>query len=117
MTYSVIKYFLCRLGLLLLLAGIILPAGPCWAQEARKGGLILPEHYPSRFSGHGCINRIEGDEVVIDDRLYRFAGDATYHTPKAQYSSRSRFRKGVRVGFIETGDKKIESLWYIDKCR
>ena len=117
MRYSVIKNFLCRLGSLLLLAAILLPAGSCLAQERRSEGWILPAHYPAHFSGHGCINRVEGDEVVIDDQLYRFAPDATYHTPKSQYSSRAPFRKGVRVGFMSTGNKKIESLWYIDTCR
>ncbi len=117
MTYLMIKNFMCRLSLLLLLAAILLPAGSCLAQESRSEGWILPKHYPAHFSGHGCINRIEGDEVVIDDQFFRFAPDATYHTPKSQYSSRSPFRKGVRVGFISTANKKIESLWYIDKCR
>jgi hypothetical protein len=117
MRNSVKKNFMCRLGLLLLLAAILLTAGSCLAQESRSEGWILPKHYPTQFSGHGCINRIEGDEVVIDDQLFRFAPDATFHTPKSQYASRSPFRKGVRVGFISSDNKKIESLWYIDKCR
>ena len=117
MKYSVIKNFICRLSLLLLLAAILLPAGDCLAQERRSEGRILPKYYPPNFSGHGCINRIAGDEVVIDDRLYRLTSDTTYHTPKTQYASRSPFRKGVRVGFIRNAGKKIESLWYIDKCR
>ena len=98
---------------------VILLAVTCsgWAQQKRTAGLILPEHYPDRFSGHGCIGRIEGNEVVIDDRLYRLTSDTTYHTPKSQYASRSRFREGMRVGFIQSAGKKIESLWYIDQCR
>ena len=76
----------------------------------------MPDHYPERFSGHGCLNRIEGNEVVIDDRLYKFASDATFHTPQSPFASRSSFREGARVGFVKSGEKKIESLWYIDKC-
>jgi Tfp pilus tip-associated adhesin PilY1 len=53
----------------------------------------------------------------IDDQFFRFAPDATYHTPVSQYASRSQFRKGVRVGFISTADKTIESPWYIKKFR
>ena len=117
MRYSMIKNIICRLSLLLLLAAILLTAGDCLAQERRGEGWILPKYYPANFSGHGCINRIEGDEVVIDDRLYRLTSDTTYHTPKSQYTSRSPFRKGVLVGFISTAKKKIESLWYIDKCK
>ena len=117
MRYSLIKNIVYRPGMLLLLAAILLPAGSCLAQESHSEGWILPRHYPAHFSGHGCINRIEGDEVVIDDQFFRFAPDATFHTPKSRYSSRDRFRKGVRVGFIRTDNKKIESLWYIDKCR
>ena len=77
MRYSTMKYFLCRLGLLLLLAGIIAPAGSCLAQEQGNRGVILPEHYPDRFSGHGCINRIDDNQVVIDDRIYTFTPDAS----------------------------------------
>ena len=117
MTYSVLKNFLCRSVLLLLLAVIAIPPGSCLAQKATSRGWIFPKHYPAQFSGHGCISRIEGDEVVIDDRLYRLAPDTTYHTPESQYSSRSSFHKGIRVGFISTANKKIESLWYIDECR
>ena len=117
MKCSVIKNYICRLSLILLLAAILLPAGDCWPQERRSKGRILPKYYPANFSGHGCINRIEGNEVVIDDRLYRLTTDTTYHTPKTQYATSSQFRKGVRVGFIQNAGKKIESLWYISKCR
>ena len=117
MAYSVIKHFMYGLGLLVLLVGIMLPAGACRAQDSRHDGWILPDHYPDRFSGHGCIDRLEGDEIVIDDRLYRLASDATYHTFQNQYASRSHFRKGLRVGFINDANKRIGSLWYIDKCR
>jgi hypothetical protein len=116
MLNSKIKHSLYRLGLLLLLTGIILPAGSALAQESRSGGLILPEYYPARFSGHGCLNRINENEVVIDDRLYKLESDATYHTPQSEYASRSRFREGVRVGFVKKGNRTIQSLWYIDKC-
>ena len=116
MRYSTMKYFLGRLGLLLLLAGIIPAAGACLAQEQGNRGVILPEHYPDRFSGHGCIDQIEGNQVVIDDRLYRLAPDATFSTFETLYAPRSRFRKGMRVGFVKD-NRKIQSLWYIDRCR
>lgn len=119
MRNSVIKTLACRTGKLLILATMImvLPAGSILAQENHSEAWILPKHYPNHFSGHGCINRIEGDEVVIDDQFFRLATDATFHTRKSQYSSRSPFRKGVQVGFICKSNKMIESLWYIDKCR
>ena len=116
MRYSTMKYFLCRLGLLLLLAGIIAPAGSCLAQEQGNRGVILPEHYPDRFSGHGCISQIDDNQVVIDDRLYTFTPDATFSTFETPYASRSHFRKGLRVGFVKDS-RKIQSLWYIDTCR
>ena len=117
MRYTVIKNFICRLSLILLLAAILLPAGYSLAQERHSEGWILPKYYPANFSGHGCINRIEGEEVVINDRFYRLTSGTTYHTPKTQYASRSPFRKGVLVGFVQNSGKKIESLWYIDRCR
>jgi hypothetical protein len=110
------KYFLCRLGLLLLLAGIIAPAGACLAQEQGNRGVILPDFYPDRFSGHGCIDRIDDNQVVIDDRLYKFTPYATFSTFETPDASRSAFRKGLRVGFVKES-RKIQSLWYIDRCR
>ena len=117
MMYSLIKSMLARLCLALLLVGIMLTTSTGLAQESRDEGWLLPAHYPDRFSGHGCINRIEGNEVVIDDRLYKLAADATFHTPESQFASRSGFRKRTRVGFIANENKKVESLWYIDQCR
>ena len=116
MRYSTMKYFLCRLGLLLLLAGIIPAAGACLAQEQGNRGVILPEHYPDRFSGHGCIDWIGDNQVVIDDRLYTFTPDATFSTFETLHAPRSHFRKGLRVGFVKD-NRKIQSLWYIDRCR
>jgi hypothetical protein len=119
MENTVIKFFRYRVAQLLLLAAMImlLLAESGLAQESRNDAWILPKHYPAHFSGHGCINRMEDDEVVIDDQFFRLATDATFHTRKSQYSSRSPFRKGVQVGFSCNSNKKIESLWYIDKCR
>lgn len=117
MMYSMIKSMLAWLCFFLLLVGIILSASSGLAQENRDGSWLLPAHYPDRFSGHGCINRIEGNEVVIDDQLYTFVADATFHTPESQLASRSGFRKRARVGFIASDNKKVESLWYIDQCR
>ena len=116
MKYSAKKKFLSRVGLVLLLVGIIWSTGSGLLSEGHAAGRILPAHYPDQFSGHGCINRIKDNEVVIDDRLYRFAPDATYHTLTDQYTTRSRFRVGTQAGFVKNDQNKIESLWYIDKC-
>ena len=116
MRYSTMKYFLCRLVFLLLAAGIIAPAGACLAQESGNRGVILPDYYPERFSGHGCIYRIDDKQVVIDDRLFGFTPDATFSTFETPYASSSHFSRGQRVGFVKY-NRKIQSLWYINQCR
>jgi len=117
MKYSIFNNFIFRLDIFLLLAAVLLTVGYCFAQNSHSEGWILPAHYPAHFSGYGCLNRIEGDEVVIDDQFYRLAPNATFQTPRSQNSTTSLFRKGARVGIIITNNKEIESLWYIDKCK
>ena len=103
-----------RIGLVLLLVGIGVPAAVCLAQE---NSTTLPEFYPESFSGQGCIDRITARLVVIDDSSWQFSSAATFHTPKMPQAYWSRFRRGYRVGFIKNSENQIESLWYIQKCR
>jgi hypothetical protein len=69
------------------------------------------------LSGAGCIDSISDKGVVIDDRSLKLSPETSFHTLKAQYVSRKRFRVGMQVGFVVNSQKKIESLWYIQMCR
>lgn len=103
-----------KIGLVLLLIGILLPAVSALAQQNAKK---MPAYYPAVFSGQGCINQIVAKKVVIDDRLYKLSTDVSFNTPKMQNASRSWFRPGRLVGFVINSENEIESLWYIQRCR
>jgi hypothetical protein len=103
-----------KIGFILLCAGLLIPAAAAWAQD---GAFKLPDFYPENFSGYGCIDSINGDGVVIDDRLMRFSLAATYHTPNRPTASWLLFEPGYMVGYIWNDDEKIESLWYIQPCK
>ena len=114
MRCSNLKSVLLKMGFILLCAGMVIPATACWAGE---NAFKLPDFYPESFSGYGCIDSINGDGVVIDDRLMRFSLAATFHTPKMPNASLQRFESGYLAGYISNDDNEIESLWYIQPCK
>jgi len=103
-----------KIGLVLLLAGILLPAA---LGSARQDTTTMPHYYPSAFSGLGCIDRLGPQEVVIDDRLYKLCPEVSFNTPKMKNASRCWFHSGSLVGFVANSNNEIVSLWYIRKCR
>lgn len=113
MRYSNLKGVLLKMGLVLLCAGMAMPAAIGWAQESQ---FKLPDFYPESFSGYGCIDSIDSDAVVIDDRLMRFSVSATFHTPQEKKANWLRFEPGYLAGYIRNADKEIDSLWYIRPC-
>ena len=115
MGYANLKGVLLKMGLVLLCAGMVIPATACLAEET---AFNLPDFYPENFSGYGCIDGIDGDGVVIDDRLMRFSMGATFHTPGKNDTNWMRFEPGYLAGYIwNEDDNKIESLWYIQPCK
>lgn len=105
---------LLKIGLVLLLIGILLPAA---LGSARQSAKKMPAYYPAAFSGQGCIHQIVVQKVVINDQLYKLSADVTFNTLKKKNASRSWFRPGRLVGFVKNSKNEIESLWYIQKCR
>jgi len=113
MRHSNLKGVLLQLTLMSLCAVMVMPASAGWAQESEFN---LPDFYPESFSGYGCIDSIDSDGVVIDDRLMRFSMSATFHTPEEQKANWLRFEPGYLAGYIRNADKEIDSLWYIKPC-
>ena len=108
------SYACLKIGMVLLLVGILLPAALGSARQSTKK---MPRHYPAVFSGQGCIDQIAAQAVVIDDHLYKLCSQVTFNTPKMKNASRSWFRSGRQVGFVTNSKNEIVSLWYIRKCR
>lgn len=103
-----------KIGFVFLISGIIMLATVCAAQQSV---VELPDYYPERFSGAGCIDSLTKNRIVIDDRSLKLSPDASFHTLKSQFASRTRFGVGMRVGFIRNSQQKIESVWYIQMCQ
>ena len=103
MRYANLKGVLLKMGFVLLCAAMVMPTATGRAQESE---FKLPDFYPESFSGYGCIDSIDSDGVVIDDRSMRFSATATFHTPTKP-----------NAGYIRNADKEIESLWFIRPCR
>ena len=66
------------------------------------------------FSGSGYINRIESNEVVIDDCLYKLTNLTTFHTIKGRIWDKSIFNEGNIVGYILDSPEQIASLWIVN---
>ena len=108
-------YAFYKIGLIVFIFGLLLiPSSVCLAQQDVED---LPDFYPESFTGDGCIDRITKMKIVIQDRSFRLSPHITFHTPSSQYASRSRFKKGMRIGYIKNSQNEIESIWYIQSCR
>jgi len=115
MRHARIKHIPFMIILILLIVGVTLPSGICYAQKLAKGEWAFPEYYPKKFDGEGYIDRITTDEAVIDDCGYRFSHFVRYATPTRKNTVRSRFRAGDFVGYIFNSKNEIESLWLLKK--
>lgn len=73
----------------------------------------LPDFYPRGFDGYGHIDRINLEEVVIDDVFFKLALDIRYVTPRRRHATSNSFEAGRLVGYILNDRHKIESLWFI----
>ena len=111
-----IKRLLICTGLVLALMGMVIPSGLAHAQSGRvKPEMVFPDHYPyGGFHGMGHIVTISRNEVVIDDKVFAFSWDVTYHTLEIENASRAFFRTGQRVGYLLDSEKEIKSLWLIE---
>ena len=101
-------------GLLCLVVGLVLGvASVGYAQERYKGEWVLPEHYPDGFHGWGRIDRLDTDEIVIDDHLYPLSPSVKFNTATNLNVRASWFRIGDTVGYLADANGLIISLWRI----
>jgi hypothetical protein len=106
-----IAIFVCGV---LFLVSMVLPAGVVQALQGFEDGSAIPEHYPNKFEQIGRVDRIELDEVVINDCLFKFSPDVEYHTPSVENASSAWFKVGQFVGYITNSKREIVSLWLIE---
>ena len=86
-----------------------------YSQDKVKGEWLLPKHYPDGFDGWGKINRINTEEIVIDDVQFALHSNVSYYTPTSPSAMPfSWLKQGKTVGFIKNSSNEIASLWLID---
>lgn len=105
------------IALAFILVGLCMPANVSAGDRKIKGEWILPEHYPEGFDGYGHVNRIDTEEVVIDDALMRLLPSVNYTTPENTVAYMADFAEGDLVGYLTNSKKEIVSLWLIKKAR
>lgn len=88
-------------------------SGPVMASE--PGG--PPDYYPQKYDGAGRIDRLDGDEIVIDDGLLMLTSHSRFATPSSRYAGRGSFRVGSFVGYLLDSDRKVQSLWLLKPAR
>ena len=108
------KHIAICVGLALFLLTLALPAGVVQAFQGVKEGSVRPEHYPKKFDQIGRVDRIELDEAVINDCLFKLSPDVEYHTPSIGNASSAWFKEGKFVGYITNSRREIVSLWLLE---
>lgn len=97
----------------LMVLAIIAP-DPSLAQKKYRPEMVLPSYYPNDFDGFGRVDRIEGDEIVINDRLLKLSPRFTFSTKTSQRASREILKVGDMVGFTKGPGDNVVSLWLIE---
>ena len=82
-----------------------------WAAESSEG--IVTGRNPSEFNGAGRIDRIEGDQLVINDSVKQLSSDVKFYRPGRTPVKRSVFKPGVKVGYVTDARGRIVSLWQL----
>ena len=61
----------------------------------------------------GTIDRMEGVEIVINDRPYYLSPGVRFYTNSKMdtYANRSWFKVGTRVGFQINDNREITAMW------
>ncbi len=69
--------------------------------------------YPAAFDGHGAIDKIYANAIVINDAYMPVTNSTTYHSPGGVWGSKSSFSKGDYVAYLLDEKGQIKSLWLI----
>jgi hypothetical protein len=101
------------LVLALFLLAIWVWVNPAMASE--PGG--PPDYYPQKYDGAGRIDRLDGEEIVIDDGLLKLTSHSRFATPSSRHAGRGSFRVGSFVGYLLDSDGNVQSLWLLKPAR
>ncbi|WP_024334942.1 hypothetical protein [Desulfotignum balticum] len=66
---------------------------------------------PTEFDGKGRINRFDGKEIVVGDRLRRLSGSALFYNKVGKFSNRDRFHPGDMIGYLVNKNNEITAVY------
>ena len=109
---TIIAWFLL---IMLVSAGGVFAAGLGDCGVEIDGEKPVYDGYPAAFDGHGTIDVIYADAIIINDIYLSVTTSTSYHAPGAVWGSKSLFAKGDYVAFLLDEKDRIKSLWLICK--
>jgi hypothetical protein len=113
--YKKVNYLIFGLALVGLILSGGIAADICDAEgRYYKEEWKLPSFYPKGFDGYGRIDRLDMDEIVIDDSLLKLAYNVRYNTPRRKSNTDTDFGVGNLVGYLVNGEGQVVSLWLIE---
>ena len=62
--------------------------------------------YPFVFDMTGKLERLEDDDLVVEDVLFKLTSSTTYQTPDAVFASKSDFQQGDKIGLVLSDKQK-----------
>ncbi|MBA3013149.1 MAG: hypothetical protein KKF12_22430 [Proteobacteria bacterium] len=69
---------------------------------------------PMIFDGKGRIDRVDGMEIVVGDRLKKFAVLTVFYTKQGKVGSRNQFQEGDMVGYLKNKNNEITALYKLE---
>ncbi len=67
-----------------------------------------------RFDGKGRIDRVDGLEMVVGDRLQRISGYALFYSKQGIPITRNQFQKGDMIGYLKNEKGELSTLYKLD---
>jgi len=77
-------------------------------------GELTAEMVPSVFHGKGCIDRMEGMEIVVGDRLMKLSNEVVFHTKKGKVVTRNQFHVGDFAGYLKNKKGDILEIYKLE---
>ena len=96
-------------GLLTLALFILVLSLPAYAQKGSHPGRAA-KGVVYDYDGEGVIDRIDDQEIVIDDTGFRLATRVEYRDAQERWTSPAYFAVGSRVGFRLNDAGEIQTL-------
>ncbi|RJR22612.1 MAG: hypothetical protein C4582_06355 [Desulfobacteraceae bacterium] len=97
-----------------LIATPILNPLPSLGQRQYREEMVLPSHYPEGFDGVGRVERVEGEEIVINDCMFRLSPRFTLATRVSHHAPKELLKVGDLVGFKKNSSREIVSIWILE---